>query len=130
MNKIRISKRPNRPRPQQTIQQLISRILGVIALLVLAIYCLIPLAVNPDIMRWLQSGDFVTTIVAVVVIYVIYSMISKSNFSTKPVQIKPPVVLRYEICSVCKQEKLLCDLYDINGRIICKDCIDSGVKRR
>ena len=127
MKSIRINKHPNRPRPQQTLQQLISRVLGIVALLVFLLYCLIPLAINLDIMRWLQSGDFITFTVVIVIIYVIYSMISKSNLTTKPGQIKPPVVLRYEICSVCKQEKLLCDLYDINNRIICKDCIDSGI---
>jgi len=132
MKKIRINKQPTRrPRKQQSLQQLLSRVLGVFIILVILLYCVLPLAINPDIMRWLQSGDFVMTVVIGVVLYVIYSMVNQSNIKVpKQGQIKVPVVLKYEICSVCKQEKLLCDLYDINGRIICDECINRGVDGR
>ena len=132
MKKIRINKnpRPRRPRKQQSLQQLISRILTVLALLLFLLTCLLPLLVVPDIMRWLQSSDFVTFVVGEVTILIINSLISQSNLQPKPRQIRPPVVLRYEICSVCKQEKLLCDLYDINGRIICDECINRGIDGR
>ena len=133
MKKIRINKRPNRPRrprPQQSLQQLLSRIFTILGLLLFLLFCLIPLVVNPDIMRWLQGGDFVIFVIGGVSIIIINSMLSQSNLQPKPRQIKPPVVLRYEICAVCKQEKLLCDLYDINGRIICDECINKGVNKK
>lgn len=130
MNKTQISRRP---KPQQTLRQLISRILGIVALLIFLLYCLIPLYQLQDIFGWLQSGGFITFTIAMIFIYVVYTMVNRTDLKlpqSRPAPTQPSKYLKYGNCDICKKSKPMYELYDVAGRVICEECINCGIDGR
>jgi len=60
--------------PKQGLKDLINKLIVIGMLLAVAMFFVLPLAVNPDIMAWLNSGNLIGFAVSMILLFILYSL--------------------------------------------------------
>ena len=123
--------RKNQPRPD--LSDLIKKILLVISLLILALYCIFPLLTLQDIMKYFQTQEFTVCLVLEILLLLAYNFIpqllpQQTQQSINSSQSIPSLMF-YETCDICNKESSLSEIHYVDSFKICSKCIRKGIRR-
>ena len=132
------------------LKQLINNLILIGMLLSLVFFLFIPLAMYPDIMWWLNSGNLISLSVSLIILFVVYSINTGKYEFRPPVEVedlvkKPkrtlpatrtaprqeaPKTIKLGVCDICEREVPLTELsgfeFEENGKSvtinICNKC--------